>query len=30
MGAILYIADPKSADLSLLRFINGFEERVST
>jgi hypothetical protein len=30
MGAILYIADPKSADLSLLRFINGFEERVGT
>lgn len=30
MGAILYIADPKSADLSLLRFIDGFEERVGT
>ena len=31
MGAKLYIADPKAADLSLLRFLNGFEnDRVAT
>lgn len=28
MGAIIYIADPKSADLSLLKYVHGFEDRV--
>lgn len=28
MGAIIYVADPKSADLSLLKYIHGFEDRV--
>lgn len=28
MGASIYVADPKSADLSLLKFVPGFEDRV--
>ncbi|WP_258152279.1 FtsK/SpoIIIE domain-containing protein [Enterococcus faecalis] len=28
MGAIIYVADPKSADLSLLKYVHGFEDRV--
>lgn len=30
MGGLLYIIDPKSADLSLLRLIKGFKDRVAT
>lgn len=28
MGAIIYVADPKSADLSLLKYVHGFEDKV--